>query len=327
MKTFRVGVIGLGSMGQSHARVLAGMDSVEKIICLDNDSERVWSGSKSVRVGSLSSLTQSVPDYVVVATPTKTHHELGLELASAGITALVEKPIAMNAEQAKELVLAFRDNSTQAFTGFVERFNGVNSLLKSLIAENRIGSPISIETERIGPNPKRITDVGVLLDLGSHDLDLIQWLFGKTVEDTRALTKLASGHLADATTVSLSGLLDGTIPFQSLISWDSPLKSRKTRILGTEGMLTSDSLVGSVSITTQSTSSSEWDGYLHQRGYHDSRQETVLVPQKEPLLGLHEAIQNVDNMGNFGALCTLEEGQSHLGPLWQMLSQGGARPN
>lgn len=320
MKHFRVAVIGLGVMGQSHARVLAGMNSVKEIICLDTEAIGLWSGPKSTWVQSLGSLIQSVPDYVVVATPTKTHHQIGLELATAGLTVLIEKPIAVNAREAQELVTAFRDNSTRAFVGFVERFNGVNALLKRLISEGRVGSAISVETERIGPNPRRITDVGVMLDLGSHDLDLLQWLFGRTVEEPRALSNLASGDLQNASTVSLTGLLGGVLPFQSLISWDSPIKARRIRVLGTDGMLSTDSLVGSVSITTRSDSSSEWDGYLHQRGYYDSRQDTMLVPQKEPLLGLHEALQTLDSTSGHGPLCTLEEGQAHLGPLWQMLA-------
>ena len=119
----RAGLIGLGSMGHNHARVLSVLDDIEFVGAADPvvDDERVSHGAPIV--GCVDELLALRPDYVVVATPTATHHCLGLRLAEAGVHALIEKPLAPTVEGAQCLIDAFRSRGLVGGVGHIERYN------------------------------------------------------------------------------------------------------------------------------------------------------------------------------------------------------------
>jgi len=304
-------------MGSNHARVLQSMESVSELICFDEklqpNSPRL---GDAIYVDDMSEVIRKKPDYAVVSTPSSSHEEIAVSLATAGIPALVEKPIAHTEESELRIFQAFQKTGTAAFAGFVERYSGVNLSLKGLLGSGRIGKPLIVESERIGPNPKRISDVGVLLDLGSHDVDLVQWLFGDALSIESSLESHSDPNFGQATTVSLQGVVGGSITVRSLVSWDSPVKSRKIRVIGSEGLVVADAIQGTMSVLKTSYSSSEWESYRHMRGYFDSREERIYVSQKEPLRGEHESIQDF-LAGGDSSPCTLEEAVRHMKAIWR----------
>lgn len=303
-------------MGSNHLRVLEAMPSVAEILCVDNNIDELpFVASKARFEGDLETALLERPDYAVLATPSSTHADLSKTVAKSKIPALIEKPIADSELAEKSILDEFRASGSPAFAGFVERFNGVNLALKEVVDSGNLGSPLLIETERIGPNPLRIRDVGVVLDLGSHDIDLSQWLLGLSLEIDASLATKSQEPGEMPTTVSLGGTLGSSIPWRALVSWDSPMKSRKIRVFASEGLAIANALDGSLTILRSTGSSSEWESFRHLRGLYDAKEERMLVSQREPLLGQHEAIQDA-LMGRQSRPCTLEEAVRHMKPLW-----------
>lgn len=314
-----VGVVGLGSMGLNHVRAINGLSEVREIVGFDKDQQAHPDLSKLITVPTLDKLLDRTPDYCVVAIPSAQHKQLALKLAGRRIPTLVEKPIASSQKDEIIIVENFHATETLAFAGFVERFNQVNVVSKSFLEKGKIGTPLFADFERIGPNPRRISDVGVVLDLASHDVDLVQWIFGSAAAEMQisGVGKMASPLTS---TASIQGKLKNSLSFRILVSWDSPVKSRKLKVIGTEGMIIADALEGSVTTVSLTKSSSEWEGYRHLRGLFDSRQERLLVSQREPLVQEHKAV--------IGALrdkaspaCTLEEAARNMEPLWEAIGE------
>ena len=304
-------------MGSNHLRVLEAMPSVAEILCVDtNIDDLPFGASKARLLGDVETALLEEPDYAVIATPSSTHADLSRSVARSKVAALIEKPVADSELAEKSILDEFRASGSAAFAGFVERFNGVNLALKAIVDSGDLGSPLLIETERIGPNPLRIRDVGVVLDLGSHDIDLSQWLFGMPLEIDSSLATKSQEPYEMPTTVSLAGTLGGTLPWRGLVSWDSPIKSRKIRVLASEGLAIANALDGSLTVLRSTGSSSEWESFRHLRGLYDAREERMLVSQREPLLGQHEAIQDA-LVGRQPKPCTLEEAVRHMKPLWR----------
>ncbi len=170
MTNIRVGVIGVGHLGQHHARLLASMDGIELVgICDTNRSRADEIASKfggHVFVDSRELVGRV--DAVTVAVPTIAHVEVALPFLDAGIATLVEKPIAPSVKDADRLVDAAERRGTLLATGHTERFNPAVAAALPLISEPRF-----IEIHRLGTFPERSLDIDVIFDLMIHDLDLL----------------------------------------------------------------------------------------------------------------------------------------------------------
>jgi predicted dehydrogenase len=170
MSTLRVGVIGVGHIGSNHARLYAGLSSAELAALYDVDLARgrhIATKHGTVAAKSLDEFAGLV-DAVSIATPTNTHYEIAKQLLEAGKHLLVEKPIAENTAHASELAELAASRGLILQVGHVERFNPVLSAL-----EERLTHPRFIEAHRLSPYPNRSIDIGVVLDLMIHDLEII----------------------------------------------------------------------------------------------------------------------------------------------------------
>jgi len=170
MSNLRAGVAGAGSMGRNHARIYSLLEGVELAAVYDADRARAEAvvaefGGKAV--DTLEELAASC-DLASVAVPTVAHREVGCFLLEKGAHVLIEKPIAATVEDAQALVDASRRWERLLAVGHVERFNPV---LKQL--ECRLTKPRFIEAHRLSPFPNRSMDIGVILDLMIHDLEVI----------------------------------------------------------------------------------------------------------------------------------------------------------
>ena len=183
-------------MGRHHARVYAQMQGVEFVGVLDNDSERTagiidaWGGRA---FDSVASMLQAGVDAVTIATPTITHRALAEQLLAAGVHCLIEKPLAQNAVEAEAIAAAARDHGRVVQVGHVVRYDPVMRAIRNL--EGLV--PRFIDIQRVSPMTFRSVDVGVVLDMMIHDLDLLLMLVGSEPEEIHANAVAVLGEAED----------------------------------------------------------------------------------------------------------------------------------
>ncbi|MEI6310562.1 MAG: Gfo/Idh/MocA family oxidoreductase, partial [bacterium] len=180
----RVGVIGVGAMGENHVRNWSQIQKETGLVQLAGvyDQNQEHAGAVAIKYGA-----QSFPsaaallgeiEAVSIAVPTTLHRDFALEALQAGAHALVEKPIASTIAQAEEMAAAALAEGRVLMVGHSERFNPVVTTFKKRIDQGELGEIVSISAKRVGPHNLRIRDVGVIVDLGVHDIDVISFLYG-----------------------------------------------------------------------------------------------------------------------------------------------------
>lgn len=180
----RIGVVGAGAIGENHVRVLSALEGAELSAVFESDRERAGDIARRYGVNVVGSLEEliDVVDAATVATPTVTHLDVASRLLRAGCHVLVEKPIADTTEAARELVRLAQAENRVLQVGHVERFNPV---LREL--EESMNQPRFIEAHRLSPFPNRSVDIGVVLDLMIHDLEIILHLVRSEIESIDAV--------------------------------------------------------------------------------------------------------------------------------------------
>jgi UDP-N-acetylglucosamine 3-dehydrogenase len=170
----KVGVIGLGLMGSAHVRVYSRLEGCELVGICDSAGSKKYLAEKygCKFFERVSDLLKEDLDAISICTPTSTHKEMALKALEKSKDILVEKPLATNVEDADHVIKRAKKSGLLA-VGFIERFNPVVTKLRETVDFDDIYSTVSM---RFGPGSKRIRDVGVLLDLGSHEIDLLRYL-------------------------------------------------------------------------------------------------------------------------------------------------------
>jgi len=184
MSATKVGVIGAGSLGFHHARILRGVAGAEMMGIFDSSPERAAHVSSELGVKAFPSLAAflSSVDAAVIAVPTTAHAEVALTALDAGVHLLIEKPIAASVEEADAIVAKAEANGRTVATGHVERFNGALRACEEYLEDPRFA-----ESHRLAPFGPRGTDVAVVLDLMIHDIDLLLGLVRRPVESVDAV--------------------------------------------------------------------------------------------------------------------------------------------
>ncbi len=303
----KVAVIGLGVMGKNHLRVLQAIEDVREIVVYDLAEVKIDDPRKVEFSKSLDDLIASKPDYAVVAIPTAIHAPIALALAKKGIATLLEKPVAATLSESETIAKAFSESTTLCAIGHVERFNPALQVLKTKIADGVIGKPIQISSIRVGPFPNRVNDVGVLRDLGSHDIDLAMWLTGLKYQGLSAMR----AHTRDSQHEDLFvavGRLGDEILVNHTVNWLNPVKVRQTSVLGTNGLLVADSLRAELRFFENGVQKSEWGQYTNLRGLAEGGEVRYPVPVREPLVSQHEAMIRSVNQGFISEMCSIGEG-------------------
>jgi len=171
----KVGVIGLGFMGSAHARVYSQLKRCELACVCDSDSEKKYL-AKTYHCKffeNFEGLLKEELDAVSICTPTSTHKEVVIEALERGKHVIVEKPLAIHLGSGKEMGEKAVETGRLLTVGYTERFNAAVNKLRETVDFSQIYSTISL---RFGPFPPRIKDIGVLLDLGSHEIDILNYL-------------------------------------------------------------------------------------------------------------------------------------------------------
>ncbi len=176
----KIGVIGVGNMGQHHTRVLSLLKDVELIGVADVNVERGLDIASKYRVRFFQNYLDMLPhvEAVCIAAPTKLHHQVGMDCLKAGVHILIEKPIAANIAEAESLVNAAADANCILQVGHIERFNPAFQELSKVLKTEDL---LALEAHRMSPYSQRANDVSVVLDLMIHDLDLMLELAGSSV--------------------------------------------------------------------------------------------------------------------------------------------------
>ena len=178
-----IGVVGVGSLGYHHARILASLDGVDMVGICDVDTERALQVGRELALEvhtGLESLLDAAHG-LVVAVPTVEHEAVAVAALTRGVDVLVEKPMAPSIEAADRMLEAAESSGAVLQVGHVERFNAAIRA-----AEPFLQAPLFIESHRLAPFVPRSIDVAVVLDLMIHDVDLVQSLVGKPVVEVAA---------------------------------------------------------------------------------------------------------------------------------------------
>jgi UDP-N-acetylglucosamine 3-dehydrogenase len=287
MSKLRAGLIGLGMMGRHHARILASLEGVELVAVFDNNPTPGILLDHSLLVDSLETLISKKVDYCVVAAPTIFHEELGMALASSGIHALIEKPIAANSQAALRLAYAYEKAGLIGAVGHIERHNPALVEAKKRLEEGQLGDIYQVVTRRQGPFPSRISDVGVIKDLATHDIDLTSWLVGKPYERVAAETSFQSGRDHEDFVSAIGLLAEHTIT-SHVVNWLSPMKERLVHITGEKGALVSDTLTADLTFYANGAVNILRDEVALFRGVREGDVTRYAFSKPEPLRTEHE---------------------------------------
>ncbi|MGW4941349.1 Gfo/Idh/MocA family protein [Actinoplanes sp. NPDC004185] len=305
VKGLRAGLIGLGAMGRNHARVLNLLDGVDFVGVLDPAPGAVAPAGVPV-VTDLEQLIALGLDYAVIACPTGLHEEIGLRLAEAGVHALIEKPLAPSVEASAKLVEAFESRNLVGAVGHIERYNPSLQSLRNRLEAGELGDIYQVVTRRQGPFPGRIADVGVVMDLATHDIDLTAWVTGHEYVDVSARTVSRSGRPHEDM-VSAVASLGGGLMANHLVNWLSPFKERSTVITGAKGSFVADTLTADLTFYANGAVDTEWEALRAFRGVAEGDMVRYAIPKREPLLVEHERFRDAVE-GKDSDIVTLRQG-------------------
>ena len=239
-KPLKVGVVGVGVMGSNHARVLSDIAGIQLVGVADPDVKQGEFVARSLGCAAfpdMEGLLRKGVDALTIAAPTHLHHDLALECISRGVHVLVEKPIAPSVEEGRAIVAAARRAGVTLMVGHVERFNPAVESIKRAIKDQDI---LSIAITRVGPFPPRMSNVGVVIDLAVHDIDLIRWFTDSEIVEIQPQLSSAVAEREDIALLQFrtaSGVLA-----HINTNWLTPFKARTIHVATRDKYLIADLL-------------------------------------------------------------------------------------
>ena len=308
MANLRAGLIGLGMMGRHHARVLSALEGVDLVAVADPGGDRHGVAGGRPLLSSIDELIAVGLDYCMVAVPTIYHEPVGLALAEAGIHAMIEKPLAQNTPSARKLADAFAAKGLIGAVGHIERYNPALQSARARLEAGELGAVYQVTTRRQGPFPARIADVGVVKDLGTHDIDLTAWVTQQPFTSVAARTATKSGREFEDLVAVVGLLADGTVT-DHLVNWLSPLKERVTVITGERGAFVANTLTADLTFYANGLVQTTWDDIRQFRGVSEGDVVRFAIAKPEPLRVEHENFRDAV-LGKDSDIVTLEQGMT-----------------
>jgi len=227
-RPLRVGVVGVGVMGSNHARVFAGLPGTELVGVADPDRKQAEFVARTLgctATAGVEDLLDRRVDAITVAAPTHLHRDIALKCIARGVHIMVEKPIASSVEEGREIIAAARRANLTLMVGHVERFNPAVESIKEAIRGEDI---LSIAITRVGPFPPRMSNVGVVIDLAVHDIDLIRWFTDSDIVEVQPQLSSAVAEREDIALLQFrtaSGVLA-----HINTNWLTPFKARNVTV-------------------------------------------------------------------------------------------------
>ncbi len=283
MGRLRLAVIGVGHLGKEHARILSALPDAELVGVADTDREQAESVARrhGTRAYADHRPLLDAVDAAVLVVPTTHHHAVAREFLGRGIPLLVEKPLALGREQADDLVAAARRHGALLQVGHIERFNPAFEHLQRLPLR-----PLYVTCERYSPFAGRSTDIGAVLDLMIHDLELLLALVRSPVTGVTALGVTVLGGHEDMATATLT-FANGCVAHLTA-SRVHPGPRRRLNVWGPEGIAGLDLAARKVTLVQPSE--------LLRSGVVDSRRldPALLASLKAELFTRHLPVQEID---------------------------------
>jgi predicted dehydrogenase len=285
----RAGVIGLGAMGANHARVLAEIPGVELAAVADSDPTRIE------HVGHRRALTAYRDhyrmleaerlDFVTVAVPTRAHFDVASDVIARGIPLLVEKPLAATLDEGRRLRDLAADARVPLAVGHIERFNPAVIELKRRLRAGELGRVFQVHARRVGPFPGRVRDVGVVLDLAPHDIDVMRFLLDSEVARVQAETEQRINTEHEDMLAGLLRFENGVVGVLD-INWLTPTKIRELSVLGERGMFVVDYLARELTFYENDDHPrdvpADWAA-RHLKGVSEGAVHRIDIEKREPL--------------------------------------------
>ena len=243
-RALRIGVVGVGVMGSNHARVLAGLPGVVLAGIADPDRKQADFVARTLGCAAVDGVEELLDlgiDAVTIAAPTHLHHPIALTCIARGIHVLVEKPIASTVEQGRDIIAAAREAGVTLMIGHVERFNPAVEAIKEAIRNEDI---LSIAITRVGPFPPRMSNVGVVIDLAVHDIDLIRWFTDSDIVEVQPQMSNAVAEREDIALLQFR-TANGVLAHINT-NWLTPFKARSVTVATRGKYVTGDLLTRQV---------------------------------------------------------------------------------
>lgn len=302
----RMAVIGLGAMGRHHARILPRLENVVFVGGVDPAGDRQNALAGHPLFGNVGELLAADVDAAVVAVPSADHEKIAVRLAEEGVHTLIEKPLAADVRSAERTRDAFAPTGLVAAVGHVERFNPAIRELKARLDRGELGRIFSLKTERVGPYPIRIKDVGVVQDLATHDIDLVMWLLGP-IETSYVKLAYRLGRPYEDLLEAVGSLSSGAVLTIS-VNWLTPSKRRSVTVLGERGALVADLLNADLTFFTNAQIAVEWDEMARLRGVAEGDMVRFALRKQEPLQAELENFRDAVLGDSQAQIVTLDEG-------------------
>lgn len=284
----RAAVLGLGIMGSHHLRVLNATEGVRVVAVVDPREERRDGAQRSypgvTAYGSLAeALDGTALDFACVAVPAVHLTAVAHEALAAGLHVLVEKPMATTVPDARALVEDAKGRGLLLCVGFVERFNPAVVALKQKLADGMLGQVYQVHTRRLSPFPDRDAQLGVALDLATHDIDVMRYILGDEVDRVYAETSQRLHESAEdllCATLRFDGGATGLLE----VNWLTPAKVRQLSVTGEQGMFTVDYLTQELEFYEHPRrESTTWDALAGLRGAGEGNMTRFALVRREPL--------------------------------------------
>lgn len=243
----KVGVIGVGSMGRHHPRVYRELGA-ELIGIADIDEKVAGEVASKYETRAFTNYEQLLDqglDAVSIVVPTLLHNEIAMKAISRNINVLVEKPIADTIERSKEIISHARSSNVMLMIGHIERFNPAVSKLKEIIDEGIVGDLITLSSRRVGPFVERVTDVGIIVDIGTHDIDIARYVVGTEPVETFCKLRGIKHRKGDCAFIILEF---EKVTASIELNWFTPHRVRSLVVTGTKGIAYADYSEQSVTI-------------------------------------------------------------------------------
>ncbi|HTE66326.1 MAG TPA: Gfo/Idh/MocA family oxidoreductase [Candidatus Binatia bacterium] len=282
-RPMRAGVVGLGTMGRNHVRVWdEAVDGVELVAVADPDPEALRRATHGRAIRGFADPVEMFAaeelDLVSIVAPTSLHMQTTLAALAAGAHVLVEKPIAATRAEAERMITAAADAGRLLTVGHIERFNPAIRELRQRLAAGELGRIFQIHATRLGPFPARIRDVGVVVDLAPHDLDVMRFLLGSDPIRLYAETERRIHTEHEDLFVGVMKFANGAVGVLD-INWLTPTKRRTLSVTGERGMYVADYLDQDLVFYANPADDSVAEGEMVRR--HVKRREPLAIELEE----------------------------------------------
>jgi UDP-N-acetylglucosamine 3-dehydrogenase len=285
----KVALIGLGSMGQNHYRVIKSLTGLELVALCDIQKTKEYEEPFFTDIDTM--LEEVQFDAAVIVVPTFLHKEVAIKCLKKGKDLFIEKPVASSVNEANDILKVAQECNAKVCVGYIERFNPVIEELKKELSEKEI---YSIGITRVGPFPPRIADVGILTDLSVHDIDLIRYITDCEIQKT-SIFKSQKIHNHHEDNAILSFELDNNIVASITTNWLTPFRKRTIEVATKDAYYEADLMEQDLT---------EYSAYQKNYSYVVRR---CMVKKEEPLIREHKAFRKFIQTGERHGLSSIED--------------------